>query len=120
MLSYGALFGILLTGRFLTKLFIRFMPYYFAGSVSASCGAQLFTTPVSLKLFGSFSPVGIAATVIVSPLISIFIYSALFLILLCLVFPCLASYSAIFVEIEYNLIKFAVRGFSHAPVWSIS
>ena len=119
MLSYGALSGILLVGKSLTKILARFMPFYFAGSVSASCGAQIFTAPVSLKLFGSFSPVGIAATVFVSPLISIFIYSALFLIILCPVFPSFASYSAIFVEIEYNVIKFAVRAFSRAPVWRI-
>ena len=120
MLSYGALSGILLVGRGLTKFLTRFMPFYFAGSVSASCGAQIFTAPVSLKLFGTFSPIGIIATVFVSPIISIFIYTALFLIIFCLFFPSFASYSAIFIEIEYNLIKFAVRGFSHAPVWSIS
>ncbi len=120
MLSYGALAGILLVGRGLTRFFTRFMPYYFAGSLSASCGAQIFTAPISLRLFGSFSPVGIIASVFVSPLISIFIYTALFLILLCLLFPSLASYSAFFVEIEYNLIKFVVGFFSHAPVWSIA
>ena len=120
MLSYAALSGILFLGRALTKIFTRFLPFYFAGSISASCGAQVLTAPLSLKLFGSFAPVGIAATVFVSPLISIFIYTALFLILICLLFPSFASYSAIFVEIEYNLIKFVVGAFSHAPVWSIS
>ena len=120
MLSYAALSGILLLGRALTKIFTRFLPFYFAGSISASCGAQVLTAPLSLKLFGSFAPIGIAATVFVSPLISIFIYTALFLILICLLFPPLASYSAFFVEIEYNLIKFVVGFFSHAPVWSIA
>ena len=120
MLSYAALTGILLTGRYLLKKLTRFIPYYFAASLSASCGAQIFTAPVSLKLFGSFSPVGIIATVFVSPLISIFIYSALLLIFISLFFPSFASYSAIFIEIEYNFIKFVVEIFSHAPVWSIS
>ena len=120
MLSYAALTGILLTGPLLTKILVRFLPFYFSSSLSASCGAQIFTAPLSLKLFASFSPAGVIATVFVSPLISIFIYTSLFLIIFCLIFPSFSSYSAFFVEIEYNFIKFIVGIFSHAPVWSIS
>ncbi|WP_051537752.1 ComEC/Rec2 family competence protein [Treponema sp. C6A8] len=118
MLSYGALAGILITSRFLTKIIMRYLPPYFSLSLSASCGAQIFTAPLSLKLFGSFSPIGVIATVFVSPLITIFIYSGLLFIILSLIFPHLSSYSAFFLAIEYNFIKIITGAFSQAPLIS--
>ena len=116
MLSYGALAGILITSRYLTKLLMRLFPSYFSLSLSASCGAQIFTAPISLKLFGSYSPIGVIATVFVSPLITIFIYSGLAFIILSLIFPSLSSYSAFFLAIEYNFIKIITGAFSKAPL----
>ena len=120
ILSYAALAGILIFGKLFKRFFTPFLPFYFASSLSASCGAQLFTAPLSLRLFGFYSPVGLIATVFAAPLISVFIYTSLFLIILSLFFPLFASYSAFFVAIEYNLIKSVVRFFSCAPYWSIS
>ncbi len=115
MLSYGALAGILIISPYLTKILMKFFPSYFSLSLSASCGAQIFTAPISLKLFGCFSPIGVIATVFVSPFITIFIYTGLILIILSLIFPLLSSYSAIFLSIEYNFIKIIVGAFSKAP-----
>ena len=120
ILSYTALLGILLFSLYFKRLFIKILPFYIASSMSASAGAQLFTAPLSLKFFGFYSPAGLFATLIAAPLISLFIYSSLFLMIFTLIFPDLCRYSAFFVTIEYNLIKFVVRVFSYAPYWSIS
>lgn len=115
ILSYGALFGILLTNNFFLKFYSIFTPKIIATSLSSSTGAQIFTAPISLKLFGTFSPIGIIATTIISPLISIFIYSGLIFIVISLIFPILSSYSGILLNFEYTIIKYLVGFFSLAP-----
>ena len=115
ILSYGALFGILLTNNFFLRIYSFFSPKIIASSLSSSTGAQIFTAPISLKLFGTFSPIGIIATTVISPLISIFIYSGLFFIIISLIFPILSSYSGILLNFEYTIIKYLVGFFSLAP-----
>jgi len=120
ILSYGALAGILLFNKFFYKQIVKIFPGYFAASLSASTSAQIFTVPVSLIKFGSFSPIGIAATTVVSPVITIFIYLGLFLILISLIFPVLQTPSGIFINLLYTVIKFLVNFFSKFPKWSIN
>jgi len=120
ILSYSALAGILLTNSFFRSFYVRFCPGYLANSLGSSTGAQVFTAPLSLKLFGSFSPVGIIATSVVSPLITIFIYSGLALIILCLILPPLAAPSGIFINLLYTVIRFLVSFFSRAFIWRIN
>ena len=119
ILSYGALAGILCFNKIIRKFLIRFLPGYFSASLSASASAQAFTAPYSLKVFGTFAPVGIIATTIVSPFISIFIYSGLALIFLCMIFPFLVKPSGIFVNFLYTVIKLLVSFFSKFPIISI-
>ena len=120
ILSYAALAGILLTNKFFRSMYNRILPGYFANSLGSSTGAQVFTAPVSLALFKSFAPIGIIATSIVSPVVTIFIYSGLALIVLCLLIPALAVPSGIFINLEYTVIKYLTGVFSKAPVWSIN
>lgn len=115
ILSYAALLGILLTNKFFLRFYNRFIPIPLAASLSSSTGAQIFTLPVSLKLFGSFSPIGIIATSIISPLITIFIYSGLVLIIICLIIPPLADCSGILLNLQYTVIKYLVSFFAMAP-----
>lgn len=115
ILSYGALAGILLTNSFFNKILSRIFPRIVSDSLSSSAGAQIFTAPVSIKLFGTFCPIGIIATTVVSPFITIFIYSGLILIILTLIFPNIQIYSGFFVNILYTVIKFFVTFFSKAP-----
>ena len=114
ILSYSALAGILLTNKFFRSLYNHCLPGYFSASLGSSTGAQIFTAPISLKLFGTFSPIGIIATSIVSPVVTVFIYSGLFLIVLCLVFPFLLKPSAFIINLEYTVIKFLTKLFSKA------
>lgn len=120
ILSYSALAGILLTNRFFNQFYNHFIPGYFANSLGSSTGAQIFTAPVSLYLFKTFAPIGIFATSIVSPIVTIFIYTGLALIILCLIIPVLAGPSAIIINLEYTVISFITGLFSKVPVWRIN
>ncbi len=118
ILSYSALAGILLMSEFFKFLLIIKTPEKLTESVSASIGAQFFTAPVSLKLMNTFAPVGIISTVVISPLINIFIYFGLFLIIICLIFPFLVPAAAFFLKIIYNLIALIVSIFAKFPLYS--
>ena len=120
ILSYSALAGILLTNSFFRKMYSHFLPGYFAGSLGSSTGAQIFTAPVSLGMFGTFAPIGVIATSIVSPVCTLFIYSGLALIILCLIIPALAGPSAIIINLEYTVIKFLTGLFAKAFIWRIN
>lgn len=115
ILSYGALAGILLFSEFNRFFSTKTFPAFFADSFSASLGAQGITAPVCLKQTGVFTGAGIIATVFISPLITVFIYSGLFLILLCLIFPDLVPYSAFLMKILYTQITKIVAVFSAFP-----
>lgn len=117
ILSYGALAGILLTSRFFNMFYSKFSPRMIASSLSAATGAQTITAPISLKIFGAFSPIGIISSTVVSPFITIFIYSGLVLILLSLIFPFLATPSGIFINLQYTIITYIVSIFSLVPNW---
>lgn len=119
LLSYGALAGILIANQFFFKYLIKLMPGYFAGSLASSTAANLFTAPISLSLFGTFSPIGIIATTFVSPLITIFIYAGLILIILSMLLPCISVPSGIFMNILYTITKYLVLLFSKAPMIKI-
>ena len=119
ILSYGALAGILLTSRLFNRFYYKFCPKLFASSLSAATGAQTVTAPISLKIFGAFSPIGIVSSTVVSPFVTIFIYSGLVLILLSLIFPFLAKPSGIFINLQYTVITFIVNIFSLVPNWHL-
>ena len=120
ILSYTALAGILLTNRFFMKMYNRVFPLPVSASLGSSTGAQVFTAPISLKLFGSFSPIGIIATTVVSPIITIFIYSGLALIILSLLIPALSIPSAFLMNLQYTIIKYLVGFFAKIPGWRIN
>lgn len=118
ILSYGALAGILFTSGFFNRFYSKFSPKMLAGSLSAATGAQTITAPISLRIFGSFSPIGIVSSTVVSPFVTIFIYSGLILIILSLIFPILSKPSGIFINFQYTVIKHLVNLFSLVPNWS--
>ncbi|MCR4735703.1 MAG: ComEC/Rec2 family competence protein [Treponema sp.] len=119
ILSYTALAGILITNKFFSKFYFKFLPARISNSFAASSGAQLFTAPISLCIFGSCNPIGIIASVIVSPLVTIFIYTGIALIILSIIIPPIASASGIFMNILYTIIDFLVGIFSKFPAVKI-
>lgn len=115
ILSYGALFGILLFNNFFKKVLNKIMPDKISESLSASTAAQLLTSPFSLNLFGEIYPIGILASSIVSPLVTFFIYTGLFLFLICLICPFFVEVSGFFMNLLYTVISFLVKLFSYFP-----
>ena len=115
MLSYGALAGILLFAEKITVPLVRALPKPFASSLAASTGAQVFTAPISLALFGAFMPVGIVAAVAVSPLVTLFIYGGLACMALCLTCPFFVGAAGFAMNALYNAIKLLVVFFAHFP-----
>lgn len=115
MLSYGALAGIIITGEFFRRFFSPALPPRLASDFSSSCGAQVFTAPISLKLFGAFMPGGIVATVAVSPVVTVFIYCGVACAALCLLCPFMAGFAGIFLNAIYSVIKFLVKMFALLP-----
>ncbi len=112
ILSYGALTGILCLSNIINSLLTGFIPAKLSNPLSASVGAQIATAPVSIIFFKAIYPVGIIASVIVSPLVTLFIYTGIILIIISLICPFLAEVSGIFMNLLYTVIKFIVHIFS--------
>lgn len=115
ILSYSALAGILIFNELFDNLYVRFLPSILSSSLATSSAAQTFTAPISLKIFGSFCPIGIIASSVVSPFITVFIYSGLVLIVLSLIFPFISNASGFFINLQYNIIKYLVECFCKCP-----
>ena len=115
MLSYGALLGILLFSETLNIFLIRALPLKISAPLSASLGAQTLTAPVTLSLFGTFMPVGVIATPLVSPRVTLFIYAGIVCIALSLALPFFAPFAGAVMNAIYGLIKLLVLFFARAP-----
>ena len=77
--------------------------------------AQALTAPVTLSLFGTFMPVGVIATTLVSPLVTVFIYAGIVCIGLSLALPFFAPLAGAVMNAIYGLIKLLVLFFARAP-----
>ncbi len=78
ILSYTALAGIVLAGKWITVLVQPWIPVRAISPLSASIGAQLFTIPVIALSFGVLSPAGSIAACVVSPFVTLFLVMGLF------------------------------------------
>ena len=115
ILSYGALAGILLLGDFFNSIFSRFLPKNISDSLSASISAQSATAPVSIVMFGTVMPVGIIASVVVSPMVTFFLTVGVFSIAICLVMPFLSPLFGCIMKVLYMVIVTAVKTFAFFP-----
>lgn len=116
MLSYGALAGILVFGSAVHDILTGKIPPKILGSFSASIGAQTFTAPIVISKIGVLAPVGIIASVIVSPLISAFLILGLGAIFISLLFPFTGFIFSYFLNAFYDLIFFIIRIFALFPL----
>jgi competence protein ComEC len=76
-LSYLALLGILTLGGSIRSLFRGRLPELLSGSLSASLGAFIITTPILALYFGVLRPIGILMGLVLAPLCSLFMVLAL-------------------------------------------
>lgn len=60
-LSYLAFCGLAISGRAYANLMSRYFPSKLSAAISASLGAQFFTLPTVIAIFGIWRPIGILA-----------------------------------------------------------
>ena len=119
-LSFLALSGILTAGGFFSRKLSGYIPPIIAVPLSYSLGAQLFTAPLLLVSFGTVNPAGIVASVVLTPLITIFIWIGLMFIVFSIF-----SFSTVLVVISkilqlvYLVVMRIVKVFSAMPKISI-
>ncbi len=75
--SYTALAGIILFYKPIYRILLRHFPPYLSAPLSCSISAQIFTSVLSAYIFKEVFPSGIPASVILTPLITVFMWSSL-------------------------------------------
>ncbi|MDA3810921.1 MAG: ComEC/Rec2 family competence protein [Spirochaetaceae bacterium] len=81
-LSYLALTGILILGKSLYFYIQPWIPCCIALPVTASIGAHILTAPVLIFYFQELYPIGIVSSLILTPLITLFMWFSLILFVL--------------------------------------
>lgn len=111
-LSYGALTGILVFSNLVIKKLPYLIPLKLRKSLGQSISANFFTAPVVFNAFGKLMPVGIISSVIISPIIFVFLYTGFIGLILCMILPFLSGPINVIISYEYNLMKSFVNFFS--------
>ena len=112
ILSYGALTGIFVIGSVLRFFLNKIVFQFVSNPICDSAGAQIFTMPVTAFMFKKIIPAGIAASVIVSPLITLFLYTGFLGVILCLLLPFLSDVFCFAMTILYESVKIVVLFFA--------
>jgi len=86
-LSFCAVAGIIVIGRPLSRFLSPFVPSFIGVPIAFSIGAQVFTFPILIASFGVVYLQGMVLTVIVSPLVTIFLAGGIGYIALFGLFP---------------------------------
>ncbi|HAK46522.1 MAG TPA: hypothetical protein DCO79_11470 [Spirochaeta sp.] len=76
-LSFLAVGGIILAAPTVNRILRPYMPSFLRLPLSASIGAQLFVIPLLAQLFGEIYPAGLAAGIILAPLVTVFIWAGI-------------------------------------------
>ena len=116
MLSYGACAGIIIFGDACARLLAGKIPPAFAGSISASVGAQLFTAPIVIFAIGNIATAGVIASCVASPLVSVFLIAGLICIPLALIFPFTSPLLGYGLNAAYRIIFASADFFARLPV----
>ncbi len=115
-LSFAALTGIVLWAAPIAHVLQGYLPRWLALSLSASLAAQLSTLPLLMLYFDAVHPIGIVATIILSPLVAIYMWQAiLWLPLMALSFPYLAEGGAISSWVLFELIRRIAQWLAAVP-----
>lgn len=112
MFSYASLSGIIIAASFIKKIIPPVFPGYLRYSLSDSISAFIASMPLSIHFFGKVMPQGLFASLFISPLVFIFIYTGLFGIIICLFLPFLSVPISDIINIIYLLIKRIVLFFT--------
>lgn len=115
MLSYGAILGILIASSILQPVLQRFLPQFLALPLTASLGAQIFTAPISIMLFGAIMPIGIISSIIIGPLVLVYLVCGIIFLCLCAIMPFLLYPLSGIINAFYTVIVYCVQVFALAP-----
>ncbi len=115
MLSYAAVAGILIVTPLIAPFLRRFLPRVVSDSIAASLGAWIFTAPITALLFGSITPVGIVASIVVTPIASLFFVAGCACVVLCFTMPFLIVPLGAFMQVLYIVLKYTVLFFGRFP-----
>jgi competence protein ComEC len=105
ILSYLALAGILVIGESLNVIFKGKMPAFLLLSLAASVGAFLATAGVTAWFFGILRPVGIVASLILTPLTTVFMVGSMAWLALNLLAPSLSPLLSYPLSLLYRLME---------------
>jgi competence protein ComEC len=105
ILSYLALAGILVMGESLNGIFKGKIPAVLLLSISASVGAFLATAGVTAWFFGVLRPVGIFASLILTPLTTLFMIGSMAWLALNLLAPSLSPLLSYPLYLLYRLME---------------
>ncbi len=115
-LSYLSLLGICVVAAPLSGLGRRWVPRAIAGPLAAGTGAQLVTMPLLLARFGQWFPAGVIATIVMGPLVLLFMSAGLVAVLVALAgVPAIAAISVPALEVLYRVIAGAGWLFAALP-----
>lgn len=115
ILSYGALSGILIFSPLINSLISKKIFPKLRQSFSSSFAAQIFTSPYSLKIFGKISSASVPASIVLSPLVTYFIYIGLICIIFSIFIPFLREPCNLIIQKWYALIVSTVNLFKNFP-----
>lgn len=116
-LSYLSLVGIALFAAPVAEALRPWLPVQIGGPLSAGGAAQLATVPLLLARFGRWYPVGIVATLVMGPMVLLFMSAGLGAVMLASAgVPHVARVSVPVLELLYRLSKAVGWFFAGTPV----
>ena len=119
-LSFAALSGILFLTPLIVPLVSAYLPRWLARALSASVAAQLFTLPLVLIYFDTLHPIGIVATVVLSPLVTVYMWQAvLWLPLVALGIPYITEAGTTFSFMLFEAIRYTALWLSQVPALAL-
>lgn len=115
ILSYLALAGILIIGDAINGIFKGKVPPVLLASLSASLGAFLATAGVTAWFFGILRPVGIIASLILTPLTTVFMLGSIAWLLINLISPAMSPLLGYPLSLLYKIMERTASVSSNVP-----
>ncbi|MDR2402981.1 MAG: ComEC/Rec2 family competence protein [Spirochaetaceae bacterium] len=115
ILSYLALWGLLVPGEGLYGLFRGRIPDLLSRPLSASLGAFIATAAVSAAFFGVLRPVGILAGILIVPLTTVFMIGSMIWLALNCLLPLLAIPAGLVLSFLYGILFRLVQVAGRVP-----
>jgi competence protein ComEC len=115
ILSYLALWGILVPGEGLYGLFRGPVPDLLFRPLSASIGAFIATAAVSAAFFGVLRPIGILAGILIVPLTTVFMIGSMIWLALNCLLPLLSVPAGLVLSLLYDILFRLVQAAGRVP-----